>query len=359
MGRERKAWLHGGDGHRKGHKGYWVCWSEYKNGQRKRRIKKRNSLKEAEVLVSELTREMQAKADAKDGLVTIDNARFRFLKACHQVATNTKRHYTSTTKQFANHVGSARLVRCIDGEDIDDFLGAMAEKRAPATVRKHYLGLHRFFAWCVMRRIIGDNPCKWVTAKPKSKHVADKRMLSDAEIERLIEAIDTEDRRAAVLIAISTGLDRQMITDIEAKHIDIWDRTFKVRRRKTGKQLVIPIRDALFKFLEQRIAECPKGPLLRGLNKQARPNDWFKKALRRAKLPEDFKFSTLRTVASTRFLRNKIPVQEVQKHLGHSTMETTLGHYHIADPEVIGRLRQIPLPGEDLLGDGGASDATT
>jgi len=103
--------------------------------------------------------------------------------------------------------------------------------------------------------------------------------------------------------------------------------------------------DRFTSFLQERAQSIgAEQQLLSGLSRQAKHRDWFRLAANSAGLPDSFVFQTLRAVATTRLIRSGVPAAEVQKLLSHKSIQTTLNHYHQADPTVAGRLRKLSLP---------------
>lgn len=327
-----------GDGRRPGCKGWWVSWNEYPAGKRKCKTRKFDDRHHAVIFVNRYNSRSDLEFLGEVVPYPFRDAKDEFIAGCSQLAANSILAYDLVLKAFERHV-SKDVCRIIPS-DIDAYLASMTTQ-SPSTVKKHLAHIHRFFNWCVLRNYASENPCKKITSKPKARP-RKKEIPTDEELARFIDELDTEDRRIAVRIAISTGMDREVIVSLTAKDLDLEDGVFRVTRRKTGKRLVIPIHPDLQGCLRQRAGGS--GVLLCGLSRQKKHKDWFRLAAARAGLPDTFVFQTLRAVASTRLMRQGLPAQEVQVLLGHSTIQTTLNHYFAADPDMVRRFQSLPLP---------------
>jgi len=243
-------------------------------------------------------------------------------------------------------IGDDTTVSTVKPIDIENLLQRLASKRKPVTVKKHMAAVDRFFNWCIARNYADDNPAKRVTSRPRGTFVREKYIPSDAELERFIACLDTEDRRIAIWIAITAGLDRGVITRLGSDNIDFEGRCIRVTRQKTNKMIVVPLHPSLIAPLRERVSQAEQGlPLLQGLHRQNRSRDWFRLAAKNAGLPSNFVFQTLRAVAATRLIRSGARAVDVQQALGHSSLSTTLRHYYQPDEQVRQSFERLPLPG--------------
>jgi integrase len=176
--------------------------------------------------------------------------------------------------------------------------------------------------------------------------VAEKPIITEQQLARVIRALDTDDRRLAIWLALTTGLDRGVIRELRPDQIDREAGVIRLRRPKTGKLLAIPIHRSL---LAQVLARCdrtpPSRPLLAGVSRQSRSDDWWARATAAAGVPE-LQIRHLRAVAASRLQRlGQATLPDARELLGHASVETTAAHYHAPAPQVRQALDRLPLPG--------------
>lgn len=350
MGRRRKAWLTGGDGIRcargKRLPGYYAEWHEPHAGRDVHRS--RHFLKQLDA--RRFVREFNARRDL-DALgdiirLTVPEAGREFLRGCTALARDTRTHYRSSIALLAGWLPEGRMLCEIGGPDIDGFVAWRLRLSSPATVAKHVRSLRRFFRWAILRNYLAANPLVLATSLPKGRQARERPPVSERQLARLYANLDTDDRRVAVLLALTSGLDRGVIEQLHADNIDLDTATIRVRRPKTGAHLILPLHPSLIAWLAARADRSPPGrPLLQGLNRQAAERDWWKRATRAAGCP-DLLFRDLRALAAHRLQRVPgMTLPHAQRLLGHASIDTTARHYTMPAPELRRAFEQLPLPG--------------
>jgi integrase len=237
----------------------------------------------------------------------------------------------------ASQVQPAHVQRVID---------AMVHRGlGPKTVRTDYGVLRAVFAWAIETDLIDRTPCRNVRL-PELLPV-DRPLVSAAEVERLVEAISV-DYRVAVLLGI-LGLRQGEVLGLRVGAIDFLRRTLTVRatlnevegrfvegRGKTvasGKTISVPDRilDELSAHLARTgrtdsgdlVLQAPEGGPVRATNFRQRVYD---PALRRAGL-EGLNFHRLRHSAGHILRELGVPLEVIQRRLGHASIRTTADIY--------------------------------
>jgi integrase len=323
--------------------GYYVLWQEWLGGRR--RCRSRNFLRQRDA--RRWCREFNARQDLAvlDDIIPISLAEAgrEFLRGCSQLAPDTVIQYGVAIKALGECLGNI-TVHTISRSEIDNFLVVRSTKNAEATVAKHLRHLSRFFQWCINARYLELNPIRIVTSRPRQGIVRTKPRVNTEEFARLLKYLNNDDRKLAVLIAATTGLDRGVIAGLTASDVDLERRQFCVVRRKTGKIVRPAIHDELLASIAARIRRTSSGqPLLRGLSREAAHRDWWKRACRAAGVPQ-LRFVDLRTYA-VNWLREAVGDFEAQHAVGHSSPAVTARHYYQASPLVQQRVSSRPLPG--------------
>lgn len=351
MGRRRKAWLWSKTGKRvdRGRRlpGYYVRLNDYSSGKMVGRSVHFLSLQTAK----EYVRTHNARSDLKLlGRIIprpLVDVAAEFASGLTGLADNTILAYEIALGMLVGTVGN-RNVSTITGVDIDNFVADRLKKAGRETAAKHLRHLGRFFNWCVKQSYVAANPIKYATAPPKGMIARIRPPISNQQLARLVDALDSDCRKVAVLIAVTTGLDRAVITGLTPAQIDIDHKCIRLQRPKTQrrtKRLVVPtIHDGILPWIAARCSECgPRDRILSGLARQEKGEDWWHLAAKAAGVP-DLLFRDLRAIATTRLIDAGVPLARVQQMLGHSDPKVTAGHYITADPELAKRLNTLPLP---------------
>ncbi|MCP4250897.1 MAG: hypothetical protein GY778_27990 [bacterium] len=214
VGRRRKAWLVGGNGklRQRGRTlpGYYAMWNEYAaNGRRTYRSKHFKTASVVRKWVKQFNARMDLGAIGEIDPVPYPTAIEEFLAGCSTLSHGTTVQYSGALGVF-RVVVEDRNVHEIHGRDIDRFINWRLKESSEATVAKHIRGLRRFFRWCLKRGMTDHIPLDQATALPSDRSVRPKPVLTEKDLDRLVSKLDTEDRKLAVQLAVTTGLDRGM-----------------------------------------------------------------------------------------------------------------------------------------------------
>lgn len=348
VGRRRKAWLWGKTGKRFDSKkrlpGFYVRFNEYRGERRTCRSHCFTTI--------EAAREWVLRHNAKHDLrlleqtipVPLRDAVEEFISGCSALSEDTQSEYTLSLGMLRRYAGPA-CVCDIAASHLDRFVSERLAVSSPTTVEKHLRHINRFFVWAATHGYADINPVKLITSRPRGKKSRERPAATERQLAALVEALETEDRRLAVWLAMTTGLDRGVITALRAQEIRLEDRSIRVVRPKTGKVITAPIHAMLIPFLAQRLGRTDaSAPLLAGLHRQERAEDWWVRATKAAGCP-DLWFRDLRAVATSRLLRAGLSLTDAQRLLGHASPETTARHYHAPDPSTARVLNSLALPG--------------
>lgn len=352
MGRRRNAWLVGGNGVRlengKRVPGYYLRFNEYDAvGKRIGRQLRFARKVDAERFVRQYNARRELRMLHDVARLPLSRAAAEFLAGCASLARDTTTHYSSALGFFAGHCGD-KDVCDFTGGDVDRFVRSRLRRSQNSTVAKHIRGLRRFFNWAISRGYATDNPVQRATAVPKGRFARVRPVITEAMLEAITRALDTEDRRLAVWIAATTGLDRGVIVDLTPTQVDLEARVIRAVRRKrraTAQINAVPVHPDLLPLLEQRIRRTsPSERLLRGLSRQEAGRDWWRTATAAAGCP-DILFRDLRAYAVQRGCKAGVSLQHLSRLLGHATIHTTAAHYTLPDPRAAQALGRDPLPG--------------
>ncbi len=217
---------------------------------------------------------------------------------------------------------------------------------APKTVRTNYGVLRAIFNWAVEDDLISRSPCRGVRL-PEDRP-SPKPVVTAADVRRLADSIDPDFRCAVLLGAI--GLRLAEVFGLRVGAIDFLRRTLTVRstlnevdgtfvegRGKTvasERTISVPqsVLDELAAHLarkgrhdpEEFVFQSPEGGPVRATNFR---NRIYGPALERAELPAKLTFHRLRHSAGHIMREMGVPLEVIQKRLGHRSIRTTADVY--------------------------------
>ena len=349
MGRRRKAWLWGGNGKRvdrgRALPGYYCRFYDYADGRRITRSKHFTKQAHAKEWVKRYNARLDLKEIGQVVPISLREASQEFIAGCSSLAFDTTTHYASALGMLHGVIGDLD-VKDIAAAHIDRFIAGRLKISRPSTTAKHLRGLSRFFNWAIARGYAAFNPVADVTSRPRGDNVRERPPVSDDQLAALIAALDTPDRRLAVWLALTTGLDRGVVHRLTPAQVDLDAKCIRFKRPKTNKVNVVPVHAALVPLLAEKLRQIdPSAPLFAGLARETKDRDWWHIACRKAGVP-GLLFRDLRAVATSRLLRTPgASLPDAQRLLGHASAETTARHYLIPDPDVAARLSSLALPG--------------
>jgi len=188
--------------------GYYATWNEYAaNGRRTYHSKHFTTASVARAWVKQFNAKMDLGAIAEIAPVPFPTATEEFLAGCSTLSHGTTVQYSGALGMFRVIVED-KDVHEIDGADIDRFINWRLKASSEATVAKHVRALRRFFRWCMKRGMTHRIPLDQAAALPSDRSVRPKPVLAEKDLDRLISKLDTDDRKPAVQLAVTTGLDR-------------------------------------------------------------------------------------------------------------------------------------------------------
>lgn len=212
-----------------------------------------------------------------------------------------------------------RLIDTISYIDVANYREWRKKKVCPATVnREHTVITHLFYQlrkWVDMKII---DPVTLPKANPgslvkKEPETARKRILSQNEVKRLLDASSLELQRV-ILAAMHTLLRRKDLRLLTRKNINQMTGCIEGIQAKTGRPYSIPINAILGKILESA-----KGSSIFDFINFRKD---FEEAREKAGLP-DVQFRDLRRTGARRILKGGFDIATVSSYLGHASIRMT------------------------------------
>ena len=199
------------------------------------------------------------------------------------------------------------------------------------TIIKELGTLRAALNWAVRERWIDIAPAVEMPPKPDHKD----RWLDEQECARLVDACITPHVRLFVVIALNTAARKRAIESLTWTQVDLEARRInfnqKGRARTKKGRAVVPINNTLLADLSEAYSVRTCKHVLEWNGKPAgNIKKAFGKAARRAGLI-DVTPHVLRHTCATRMAMAGVPMEKIQKMLGHTNIAVTSGiyaHYH-------------------------------
>lgn len=271
------------------------------------------------------------------------------LRVERSLSSNTLEAYARDLNALVAHVGEDTDPRAIDAEAIASMMVKNVERGFGARSSARQLSaLRGLFRFLVRERAIGDDPTKLVDRPKLTRRLP--RVMSFAEVERLLAAPDTTTDRGALHAAMlhvmyASGLRVSELCALKLADLDS-QRGLVRARGKGGKQRLVPVGEVALAHATHYLNEVrPRHAAAGDATLFASPRgpgcftrEGFWRMVRRyavmagiAPLPSPHK---LRHSFATHLLRGGADLRAVQAMLGHADLGTTEIYTHVAQDHV-------------------------
>lgn len=338
------------------HEGHLFARITYTDETGKRRDKKRKALSRthARQLIKEMLREIEDRGEA-----SLDTSRLTFA----HLAKHYKDRYATPAKFIesrkvaglrshtevkrivqilSNHFGGKRLRSITHGDVLQfrtlrldtkvKFKNAPDRQRSIATVNRELTVLRRMFSialregWILRHPFSGSD-----TVISPSDETKRTRVLSRAEEELLLDACDgpREKLRRIIICALDTGMRRGEILSLRWKDVDLKNRRLNIQAMNTK---TLRPRSVLItsRLLAELLALPQRDPSARVFGITDTVKRSWATAKRIAGI-NDLKFHDLRHTCATRLVQGGLPIAEVSRILGHTSVVTTFRYANVDD----------------------------
>ena len=274
-------------------------------------------------------------AERSTEIVVYDDTNERLLRqyaACLAVEGKSKRTvevYVYTLRKFFEHTG--KLITDLGRYDIRSFIAhEKGRGLTDVSVRNEQSYISAFLKWAVIEEIIPSNPCDAVKTIKFSE--PDKSPFSDVELDAMRSACQTQKERAVIELLTSTGIRVSELTKLDISDVSFSKLTVHVRQGKGGKDRTVYMTDVTRIYLQKYLASREKESDVLILSRKGRyRSNGIWKLLqtigKRAGVTDVYPHRFRHTLASNLASRG-VPIQEIQKLLGHSGVNTTMKYIH-------------------------------
>lgn len=270
-----------------------------------------------------------------------------YLTACRAggLAPGTIGAYRYGLERLVEQLGAQTAVAGVTAGQLRAWLAGLADTESvkhkgkhlsEATVEQCYRSAHTFFVWCVKNSVLAADPMAGVR-KPKVNRGV-PNFLSVEEMQRLVGALSSSlyaPRNLAVgMVFLDCGARRKEVADLALHDLDIAAGVLTIRRGKGGKGRRVPLSPSTIFALRCWLAVRPAalGQSLFGMTGIA-IYLMLGRAAKRAGVAVSV--HGLRHTFATHY---DGPLDDLQKILGHASVETTITIYrHKLDTELVKR----------------------
>ena len=266
------------------------------------------------------------------------------------LSANTLESYERDLRAFQHYLDSDRKVNVIQGKDITEYIGWMAERGlSPSTRVRMFVTLRCFFRFCEFEGVIESDPSKFNECAKVWRHLPND--LTPTEVARLLMAESGPDsisvrNRAILEIFYATGARVSEVCDMKLSDLDFENCTIRLFGKGT-KERMTPLGkasvQAVQRYLEQsRDLLRPRSvqPVWLFLSRTGKRLDRasvyrvVKAAAAKAGIVKNVYPHLLRHSFATHMLEGGANLRAVQILLGHSSLETTEIYTHIHRPHL-------------------------
>lgn len=262
------------------------------------------------------------------------------------LADNTLAAYRSDLGAVERHLAGrgASLAAAADA-DLAEFFAAYHAHHKPASQRRLFASLRRFYGWLMQQGRIAHDPTLRLEAPPAPQRFP--KTLSEAEVEALLAAPDTSAMyglrdRAMLEVLYASGLRVSELVGL--KLFDVAQDAGVVRvLGKGSKERLVPLGEYALEWLARYLAEA-RPQLAAGRIDDAVFLTRFGSAMTRQMfwqivkrhaqtagiMPRSLSPHTLRHAFATHLLNHGADLRVVQMLLGHADISTTQIYTHVA-----------------------------
>lgn len=284
--------------------------------------------------------------------ITLDEFKSSYQQYCRSIHTaKTVESSEMALRVLARYLGTSRVMHTILPADCERFLAARAEKTSPLTVLRLYRTLAAAFERARSWGHILSNPWRSVK-RPKVPEIPPV-FFTREQFKALLAVIDDRDLRELALFAVLTGLRQGELLAAQWDWIDFERRVVTVRNSKdfttkSKRVRVVPLCEeamvVLYGRRERAGAECGCVFTRRGQPLKARRvSEEFKRAVRRANVPERLHFHSTRHSFASWLVQEGVSLYQVAQLLGHSSTAVTEKYTHLVPSEMHSVLERLWL----------------
>jgi integrase/recombinase XerD len=264
----------------------------------------------------------------------------RFLESAPlSYSVRTIRMYRLAFSNFTRIVRNKHLSLLVP-LDAEEYKRVRSREVSPVSVNVELRTLKAALNVAVQWKLITENPFKNI--RPVRVPYNEPRHLSKTEFAALLRVMGGSSLKDIVTFAVGTCMRLGEIINLRWENVDLEGRWIQVRsngefRVKGGRPRSVPMCEEVYRVLASKrgtseyVFTDQKG---RRLNPSTISHR-FKKAVRRAGLPETIHFHSLRHTGISWLINKGVPPPFVQRIAGHSSLAVTQIYTHVEDRSLV------------------------
>ncbi len=257
--------------------------------------------------------------------------------------------FTRSLKDLSTITGDCQLT-AIDTRHVDLYRTAQLQRKSPVSVNIELRSLRTMFNFALRWKLLQNNPFARVQLirVPEMPPVHFTR----EEFRAVMKVIDQEWLREIVMFTLLTGMRRGEVANLYWSDLDLERRLVHVHstptfRSKWGKQRLIPLNDWIVQEFSSK--QRPEGDDYLFTSEGNKVDESylthkFTDYVRATGLKRKLHFHSLRHTFATWLVQDGVSIYEIQKLLGHSSIEMTQIYSHLAPGELHSTVNKITLP---------------
>ena len=239
-------------------------------------------------------------------------------------------------QQFRRIAGEKTLIKDLTELHIEEFIHLKLTEAGPRIVNGYLRTLQAAFQRAVELGFLSKNI--FIKVKKLKPEQNPPVFLSKTEFEKIIEAEKNPELKFLYRFAVLTGMRMSEIRYLRWDAVNLNKQVIQVRNHnefttKSKKARVIPIHRDLLTELKNMQMEN-KDKYIFQVNGEVydrkKLSTYFKKAIKKAKLSDEYHFHTLRHTFASWLVQSGVSLYVVSKLLGHSDIKTTQIYSHLA-----------------------------
>ena len=232
---------------------------------------------------------------------------------------------------------------------VDFFKAKRIKYSSPGSVNDELRSLRTIFNYAVRWKLIANNPFTNFQQLPVPE--MPPIYFTKEEFRVFLSAIKEEWFKEIIIFTVLTGMRRGEVSNLHWSDIDLEKKLVHIHstptfRSKWGKQRIIPLNDQLVEALKGRKSEDANSYVftLQGQRvKEGYLSHRFRDYIKEWGIQKKLHFHSLRHTHATWLVQNKVSIYEVQKLLGHSSIEMTQKYSHLVSSELHDAVNKISI----------------
>ncbi|MCH4829750.1 MULTISPECIES: tyrosine-type recombinase/integrase [Flavobacterium] len=220
------------------------------------------------------------------------------------------------------------------------------QKLKQKSIYDNMRNLQQYLGYLLELGVIKSSPASHLKFTPINEKV-ERFIFNQDQIQELYKVANLQEK-TILNIAYGCGLRVQEISDLNKEDIRIIENLVIVQKGKNSKRRLVPLTDKITNELNEYLESLKHKTNEFLINNKARRmsddtiNKHFKKLLLKTEFGKKLKFEELNRIGihslrhsiATHLLQNGMKLEQVQKFLGHSHIESTEIYTHISQNQI-------------------------